>query len=93
MSGRLRVDTKCRTAINRWRERKAYKMTVPARYFLDLILRLFGRSCGTQECILHDPEAQNPKDLDNPFHEVTSQGRVGDLIGRSRPVLGEKTEK
>jgi hypothetical protein len=65
-------------------------MKVAARYLLDAVLRLFGRSGGIQQCVLHDPEAQKPKDLDNPFCEVTSQGRVGDLIGRSGHAAAAK---
>jgi hypothetical protein len=36
-----------------------------------------------QGVILHDPDAEKPKDLDNPFYTATSQERVGDLIARS----------
>jgi hypothetical protein len=33
--------------------------------------------------ILHDPEAEKPKDFDNPFYTAASQERIGDLIARS----------
>jgi hypothetical protein len=36
-----------------------------------------------QGVILHDPDAEKPKDLDNPFYTAASQERVGDLIARS----------
>jgi hypothetical protein len=36
-----------------------------------------------QGVIVHDPDADKPKDLDNPFYTAGSQERVGDLIARS----------
>jgi hypothetical protein len=33
--------------------------------------------------ILHDPDAQKPKDLDNPFYDAGSQERIGALIAQS----------
>jgi hypothetical protein len=33
--------------------------------------------------ILHDPDAEKPKDFDNPFYTAASQERIGDLIARS----------
>jgi hypothetical protein len=33
--------------------------------------------------ILHDPNADKPKDFDNPFYTAASQERIGDLIARS----------
>jgi hypothetical protein len=36
-----------------------------------------------QGVVLHDPDAQKPKDLDNPFYTAGSQERVGNLIARS----------
>ena len=32
--------------------------------------------------VLHDPEAEKPKDLDNPFVDAEAQERIGDLISR-----------
>jgi hypothetical protein len=65
-------------------------------HFWDSVLYLwplrssFKRRHSIQQCVLHDPEAQKPKDLDDPFREVASQGRVGDLIGRTHPELRRK---
>jgi hypothetical protein len=43
-----------------------------------------GRSAGRiQKVVLHDPEAQKPQNLDNPFHDARIQERVGDVIARS----------
>ena len=33
--------------------------------------------------VLHDPNAEKPKDFDNPFYTAASQERIGDLIARS----------
>jgi hypothetical protein len=35
------------------------------------------------EVVLHDPKAQGPQNLDNPFLDTKAQARVGDLIGRA----------
>jgi hypothetical protein len=40
-------------------------------------------SGGIQGVIVHDPDADKPKDLDNPFYTAESQERIGDLIARS----------
>jgi hypothetical protein len=78
---------------------RALKVAIPTRNFLDSVLRFLplrrksNRGPGTQHIVLHDPAAQKPKDLDNPFREAASQERVGDLIGRSYPDPKEKTEK
>jgi hypothetical protein len=75
-------------------------MTTPPRSFWDSVLCLWssigrnsGRRQGIQQVVLHDPEAQKPKDLDNPFRDVSAQDRVGDLIGRAYPDLERKTKK
>jgi hypothetical protein len=33
--------------------------------------------------IVHDPDAQKPKDLDNPFYEAGTQERIGAFIARA----------
>ena len=45
--------------------------------------RVGTRSDRIRAVILHDPDAQKPKDLDNPFYTAAAQDRVGDLIARS----------
>jgi hypothetical protein len=45
-------------------------------------------SGGIPGVIVHDPNAQKPKDFDNPFYTAASQERMGDLIARS--VTGSK---
>jgi hypothetical protein len=36
-----------------------------------------------QGVIIHDPDSQKPKDLDNPFYSAKSQERLGEFIARS----------
>jgi hypothetical protein len=43
--------------------------------------------------VLHDPEAQKPKDLDNPFVDAEAQERIGDLISRARRGTEGKAKK
>jgi hypothetical protein len=33
--------------------------------------------------IIHDPDAQKAKNLDNPFHDASAQERVAELIARA----------
>ena len=33
--------------------------------------------------VLHDPQADQPKDLDDPFQNADTQKRMGELIARS----------
>ena len=57
------------------------------RSLADFLCRLGQRSGRRSDrisgVILHDPNAEKPKDLDNPFYAAASQERVGDLIARS----------
>lgn len=58
------------------------------RSALQVVSAVFGRrarapSDRIQGVILHDPDAQKPKDLDNPFYDAGSQERIGKLIARS----------
>ena len=32
--------------------------------------------------VLHDPQADKPKDLDDPFQDADTQKRIGELIAR-----------
>lgn len=75
-------------------------MTNPATFFLNLALRLWSaclsrlrRPPGIKGVLLHDPQSQKPKDLDNPFNEAGAQERVGDLIGRSYADGERKTRQ
>jgi hypothetical protein len=36
-----------------------------------------------QGVVLHDPDAEKPKDLDNPFYDAGTQERVGAVIAQS----------
>jgi hypothetical protein len=36
--------------------------------------------------IVHDPEAQKPKNLDDPFADPKVQERIGELIARASPT-------
>jgi hypothetical protein len=47
------------------------------------VARAGRRSDRVPGVILHDPEAEKPKDFDNPFYTAASQERIGDLIARS----------
>jgi hypothetical protein len=67
-------------------------MANPARSLFNAALRMWsafmgvnpGSSAGRlQGVVLHDPEAQKPQNLDNPFHDPGTQERVGDVIARS----------
>jgi hypothetical protein len=44
---------------------------------------VFKRSARIRGVFLHDPAADRPKNLDNPFHDARVQERVGNLIARS----------
>jgi hypothetical protein len=35
-----------------------------------------------EDVVVHDSEAQKPRDLDNPLHDAGSQKRIGDTIAR-----------
>lgn len=37
-----------------------------------------------EEVIIHDPAAEGPKDLDDPFDDATVQQRVGSVIAQSK---------
>jgi hypothetical protein len=37
------------------------------------------------EVILHDPKAQGPRDLDDPFVDPKVQSRIGDVIAKNTP--------
>lgn len=65
---------------------EALTMTKPfraLRVWAAFIGRIFKRSARLRGVFLHDPAADRPKDLDNPFHDAGAQERVGDLIARS----------
>jgi hypothetical protein len=76
-------------------------MAKQARSIFDAVLGfwsgLLGRNPRTSRrlhgVVLHDPEAENPKDLDNPFVDAEAQERIGDLISRSHRQLEGETKK
>jgi hypothetical protein len=47
-----------------------------------------GRVSRRPAVFIHDPEAENPKDLDDPFIDPKVQERIGQLI--VRPRLGSR---
>jgi len=71
--------------------RKALTMRKPVLSSFGAALRawtafigaIFKRPGGIRGVFLHDPAADRPKNLDNPFHDAGAQERVGDLIARS----------
>jgi hypothetical protein len=76
-------------------------MAKQSRSILDSVLgcwsswvgRNLRTSRGLHGVVLHDPEAQKPKDLDNPFVDAEAQERVGDLISRANRGTAGKTKK
>jgi len=45
------------------------------------------------EVFIHDPEAQGPRNLDDPFLDANAQARVGETIARAaRPDLRKINE-
>ena len=40
-------------------------------------------SVGIPEVFIHDPKAQGPQDLDDPFLNTEAQSRVGETIARA----------
>jgi hypothetical protein len=67
-------------------------MTSATRLILDSTQRMWSAMTGRtgkrsadriQDVIVHDPAAQEPKNLDNPLHDAAAQGRVGDMIARA----------
>jgi len=38
---------------------------------------------GNAGVIVHDPDAQKAKDLDDPFHDIKARERVAELIARA----------
>jgi hypothetical protein len=65
-------------------------MANPARSLLcsahNAWLTLIGRNRGShrnKEVFLHDPEAEKPKNLDDPFHDAATQERVAKVIARA----------
>jgi hypothetical protein len=45
------------------------------------------------EVFVHDPEAQGPQNLDDPFLDTSAQARVGEMIARAaRPELRKLNE-
>jgi hypothetical protein len=75
-------------------------MAKQSRSILDSVLGCWSRwvgrnprtSRGVRGVVLHDPDAQKPKDLDNPFVDAAAQGRVGDLISRAHRGTEGKTK-
>jgi hypothetical protein len=71
----------------------------PARYLFRTVLKIWcfvsgdrgRRPKGIPEVVIHDPEAQGPRNLDDPFLDPRAQARVGDLIGRAAR-LSERTK-
>jgi hypothetical protein len=80
--------------------RKALRMVKPVSYF-NAALRVWAAFIGTickrsariHGVFLHDPQADRPKNLDNPFHDAGAQERVGDLIARSTRSAERKPPK
>jgi hypothetical protein len=76
-------------------------MTKPVRPSFNAALRvwatfigtIFKRSARIRGVFLHDPAADRPKNLDNPFHDAGAQERVGDLIARSTRSAERKPPK
>jgi hypothetical protein len=76
-------------------------MTKPIRSSFNEVLRvwiacigaIFKRSGRIRGVLLHDPAADRPKNLDNPFHDAGAQERIGDLIARSTRSAERKPKK
>ena len=76
-------------------------MTKPVRSSLHAALRVWTAFIGTifkrpariRGVFLHDPAADRPKNLDNPFHDAGAQERIGDLIARSTRSAERKPPK
>jgi hypothetical protein len=68
----------------------------PARYLFRTVVKIWCFVSGDRgrhpkripEVIIHDPKAQGPRDLDDPFLDPQAQARVGDLIGRAAQLSG-----
>ena len=54
---------------------------------------IFKRSARIRGVFLHDPAADRPKNLDDPFHDAGAQEGVGDLIARSTRSAERKPPK
>ena len=43
------------------------------------------RAAGSPNVFVHDPGAQGPRDLDDPFIDPKVQSRIGDVIAKNAP--------
>jgi hypothetical protein len=50
-----------------------------------------GITHGRAGVIVHDPDAQKAKNLDDPFHDPMAQERAAELIARG-PLSGAKSD-
>ena len=48
-----------------------------------LVGAVFRRPARIPGVLVHDPAADRPKNLDDPFHDARAQERVGDVIARA----------
>jgi hypothetical protein len=63
-------------------------MSGPLRKMSQTVRKFWARVPGQAkpplpEVIVHDPAAQRPHDLDDPFHDAQVQARVADVIADS----------
>ena len=52
-----------------------------------------GRVSRRPAFFIHDPEAENPKDLDDPFIDPNVQERIGQLIARASTARKPRTRR
>ena len=81
--------------------RKALRMRKPVWSSFNAALRvwtafigaIFKQSGRIRGVFLHDPAADRPKNLDNPFHDAGAQTRLGDFIARGTRTPKRKPPK